>query len=61
MPWNWSRSKKTKVFDTTETLKDVSTAEAQVIWIVLLYALKANQRYWIHFNKRSAVWAFFLL
>jgi hypothetical protein len=50
-----------EVFDIIETLEDVLTIEAQVIWIVLLYALKVNQRYWVHFYRRSAVWAFFLL
>jgi hypothetical protein len=49
------------MFDTTETLKDVLTAEARVIWIVLLYALKANQRYEVHFYRRSVVWAFFFV
>jgi hypothetical protein len=48
------------MFDIIKTLEDVLIAEAQVIWIMLLYVLKVNQRYWVHFYRRSAVWGFFL-
>jgi hypothetical protein len=49
------------VFDIIETLEDVLIAEAQIIWILLLYALKVNQRYWVHFYRRNVVWVFFLV
>lgn len=29
--------------------------------VVLLFALKVNKRYWVHFYKQNAYWAFFLL
>jgi hypothetical protein len=33
------------MFDITKTLEKVLATKAQAIWIVLLFALKANQRY----------------
>jgi hypothetical protein len=39
----------------------VLVVEAQAIWIMLLFALKANKRYLVFYYKRSAIWAFFLL
>jgi hypothetical protein len=49
------------VFDIIETLKEVLATKAQAIWIVLMYALKDNQRYWVFYYRRSVIWAFFLL
>lgn len=49
------------MFDIFETLKEVLAIKAQAIWIVLLYALKDNQRYWVLYYRKSVIWAFFLL
>jgi len=43
------------MFDITKTLEEVLAVEAQAIWIVLLFALKVNHRYWVPFYKRSVV------
>ncbi len=44
-----------------KTLKEVLAIKAQAIWIVLLYALKDNQRYWVLYYRKSVIWALFLL
>jgi hypothetical protein len=41
---------KKKMLDVTKTLEEVLATEAQAIWIMLLFALKANQRYWYLFT-----------
>jgi hypothetical protein len=37
-----------------ETLKEVLAIETQDVWI-MWFALKANQRYWVLYHKRSVV------
>lgn len=49
------------MFNITKTLEEVLATKAQAIWIMLLFALKANKRYLVFYYKRSAIWAFFLL
>jgi hypothetical protein len=39
------------MFGIAKTLEMVLAIEAQAIWIMLLFALKANQRYWVLITK----------